>query len=319
MKESLRPGFGRQLAEARAGKGLSLVDVAGKLKLSSRQVEAIEAEDLTRLPSDVFVRGFVRNYARLLGLDPEALIVPVDAEQVVSEMITAPSEGLSMAKNGLRRWLLVPLIVMGLFVALVAGLYQWLSQGEDTLLAEQALSAAPMAPALPQAPVVPAAASAAPVASPQTLAPAPDGVLQEQSAPVAPLGSDGKPLKTSSAVTAPVTNVPANTPTNTPADLPVASGKTLAGGVEKGKSQPAPGNDHTVRFMVFRDAWIQIADAQGRRYSKLVTAGAAESFAGTPPFRLVVGEASQVRLSYDGTPVDLSPYIGQKVARLTLE
>jgi len=314
MKESLRPGFGKQLAEARAGKGLSLVEVAGKLKLSSRQVEAIEAENLTRLPSDVFVRGFVRNYARLLGLDPEALIVPVDAEHVVSEMITAPSEGLSMAKNGLRRWLLLPLIVMGGFVALVAGLYQWLSQGEETLLPEQALSAPSTPPVLPQMPVAPAA-PVPPVAtgeSSSAVVPAPGSVSPEQGVSATPsLGSDGALLKTP----------PVTTPSvaNTVAHLPVTPGKIPAGGMEKSQSPSTVGNDHTVRFTVFRDAWIQIADAQGRRYSKLVVAGAAESFSGTPPFRLVVGEASQVRLSYDGTPVDLSPYIGQKVARLTLE
>jgi cytoskeleton protein RodZ len=40
---------------------------------------------------------------------------------------------------------------------------------------------------------------------------------------------------------------------------------------------------------------------------------------GIAPFRLVVGEAAQVRLTYDGRPIDLTPFIGQKVARLTLE
>jgi cytoskeleton protein RodZ len=42
-------------------------DVAAKLKLTARQIEALEQEDFSHLPSEVFVRGFVRNYARLVG------------------------------------------------------------------------------------------------------------------------------------------------------------------------------------------------------------------------------------------------------------
>ena len=59
--------------------------------------------------------------------------------------------------------------------------------------------------------------------------------------------------------------------------------------------------------------------SKGNRFSKLVRAGSAESFSGEPPFKLVVGEAARVRMSYDGHVIDLTPFIGQKVARLTLE
>ena len=76
---------------------------------------------------------------------------------------------------------------------------------------------------------------------------------------------------------------------------------------------------HTLRFAPALDAWIQVVDGKGKRYSKLVRSGDVEAFAGEAPFKLVVGEAAQVQLSYDGHPIDLTPYIGQKVARLTLE
>ena len=54
------PGFGEKLKHARAAIGLSAADVAAKLKLGVRQIEALEAEDLVHLPSEVFTRGFVR-------------------------------------------------------------------------------------------------------------------------------------------------------------------------------------------------------------------------------------------------------------------
>ena len=54
--------------------GLSLGDIARQLKLSVRQVEALERDDHGGFPGVVFVRGFLRNYAKLLRLDPDSLV-----------------------------------------------------------------------------------------------------------------------------------------------------------------------------------------------------------------------------------------------------
>lgn len=69
---SISPGA--VLAAARAAQGLTIENVAGKLKLTSFQIKAIEADDFSVLPGAVFARGFVRNYARLLNLDAEPLL-----------------------------------------------------------------------------------------------------------------------------------------------------------------------------------------------------------------------------------------------------
>jgi len=66
--------FGRALAAAREARGLSQSDIAAQLRLSVRQVRAIEAEDLAALPEGPFIRGYVRNYARLVDLPPEPLL-----------------------------------------------------------------------------------------------------------------------------------------------------------------------------------------------------------------------------------------------------
>ena len=64
---------GKHLAEAREAHGLSVADVAKSLKISSHQVIALETDDWLNLPTTI-IRGFVRNYARVLGLDPDPLM-----------------------------------------------------------------------------------------------------------------------------------------------------------------------------------------------------------------------------------------------------
>lgn len=84
---SLRPG--RTLAEARAARSLTVAEIAQQLKLSTSQIEALEAEAYDRLPGPVFVRGFVRNYARLLELDADALAAAVDLPHAASPATAA--------------------------------------------------------------------------------------------------------------------------------------------------------------------------------------------------------------------------------------
>ena len=65
---------GRRLRSAREGKGLSLEEAARELHLAVRRVEALENGDPDQLPPAAFVVGYIRNYARLLGLPPEELV-----------------------------------------------------------------------------------------------------------------------------------------------------------------------------------------------------------------------------------------------------
>ena len=70
---------GQYLRAAREQRGVSVGEVASLLKLSVRQVEAIEADDWQRLPGQTFARGFLRNYARLLQLDGDMLLAHLEA------------------------------------------------------------------------------------------------------------------------------------------------------------------------------------------------------------------------------------------------
>lgn len=301
MSEAFQPGFGARLKAGREEKKLAVADVAAKLKLTGRQVEAIEAEDLSHLPNAIFVRGFVRNYARLVDVDPDSLIAPLDVQTTVAETITAPSAGVVFSSNGLRRWVVLPLAALAVFLVLVAALYHWLRQGEDSLLVGEPPAAAPAQP-LPAAPA-PAPAETRPL----QLSPQPQTVPDQ--APATP------PREAAPAAVDPPAPAAAETQARPAAPAPAAA--SAAGTEKPAPARPAGG--HTLRFEPALDAWIQVVDGKGSRFSKLVRAGSAESFSGEPPFRLVVGEAARVRMSYDGHVIDLTPFIGQKVARLTLE
>lgn len=304
MKEMLRPGYGQLLAQARMAKEMSQADVAAKLKLTVRQVEALEAEDTGHLPGDVFLRGFVRNYARLMDMDADEVIAPMDAQAAVSETITAHSEGVTMTSGGLKRWLLLPLLILGLFVVFVAVLYQWLRQGEDALVPQAAVESTPAA-VVTQPLTLPTTGDAA--ALPQGSLDA-EGASQPTLVPPAAGSSSGStPPPQQAKPAAPAVETPAEPAA--PEPEPPAKPKGAASGADS----------HVLRFLASQDAWIQVVDGEGRRFSKLIRAGGADSISGVAPFRLVVGEAAQVRLSYDGHPIDLTPFIGQKVARLTLE
>jgi cytoskeleton protein RodZ len=66
--------FGAKLRAARERKGVSLRQIATATKISIAALEALERNDISRLPGGIFRRAFVRSYASEVGLDPEATI-----------------------------------------------------------------------------------------------------------------------------------------------------------------------------------------------------------------------------------------------------
>ncbi|MCA9994966.1 MAG: helix-turn-helix domain-containing protein, partial [Anaerolineales bacterium] len=66
--------LGQILREARENKGLTLEEVQAETRIHARFLTALEKGDYAVLPTPVHVRGFLRNYARFLGLDPQPLL-----------------------------------------------------------------------------------------------------------------------------------------------------------------------------------------------------------------------------------------------------
>src|SRR3990172_2678011 len=67
-------GFGEHLRREREMRGVSLEEIAGATRISTRFLDALEKEAWDRLPGGVFNRGFVRTVARFLGLEEENLL-----------------------------------------------------------------------------------------------------------------------------------------------------------------------------------------------------------------------------------------------------
>ena len=78
----LPPGPGERLREAREAAALSIHEVSTAMRLNSRVIQAIEADDYGDLAAPAFVRGYLRGYARLVGLEPEPLIEAFEQRNV---------------------------------------------------------------------------------------------------------------------------------------------------------------------------------------------------------------------------------------------
>ena len=66
--------IGETLRRERVRQGFDVASIATRTKIGLHLIEAIEADQFDRLPGGVFARSFVRQYARLLGLDEEELV-----------------------------------------------------------------------------------------------------------------------------------------------------------------------------------------------------------------------------------------------------
>lgn len=73
-QELLKSSVGEQLRLARVHQNLSIKDISNRLKWPSSKISAIEANEYEKLGSLTFIRGFVRSYANLLGLEADALL-----------------------------------------------------------------------------------------------------------------------------------------------------------------------------------------------------------------------------------------------------
>ena len=274
---------GLQLAQARQSCNLSVADVAHQLKLSPAQVEAMEAGEYQRLPGAVFVRGFIRNYARLVKLDPEPLVA--QAEQRLPsppqpEGDAAPPANIPFPSGSKLRWQKYAIGILVLVAALVAFEFYGGLGG----------------------PSPDPAASSRPATSPQ---PAQDAAPPAAGGVTTPGAAAGE-AETRPAVTA-ASNAPGQAAVPAPAAVAAAGAERKTG-------------EHQVRLVFDQESWVEIRDRNGRRiFSQLNRAGTTQSVSGLPPLTLVIGNAAGVRLMHNDRPVNLAPHINVDVARLTLE
>jgi cytoskeleton protein RodZ len=280
MSESGQASVGQLLRDAREAQGVTLEEAAVRLRLMHRQIEAMERDDFESLGQPVFARGFVRNYARLLGLAPESLLARMDgapAEPAAVSPVEPPVQRSWLTSP----WLILSLLGLLLVVAVPVALYLWLNSeaGEGPIKQVPAVAQSHPSPAPP--PV----AATAPVAAPVAAVPA---VQVAPTLPVAPAAAGAEQV---------VAAAPA---------APVAAEPAAAGSV--------------LHLEFGDKSWTEIKDASGRMLLRqLNPADSRVDVHGQPPFDVVVGNASHVQMTYNGRPIDLQPFIDGTVARFTLE
>jgi cytoskeleton protein RodZ len=287
---------GAKLRAAREAAGWSIDDVAAQLKLAPRQVTALEEDDWARLPGRTFVRGFARNYARFLALDPDSVLAllppPEHAPALERPSFAAARRPMGeipverAAKTSAARWL-VPLLLLAIVVA--AGVYEY-----RRLMAPSSPDATPPTASAPATAPGPAPAPAATGPAATAL---PNPLADTTPATPAPEGS-GAPAA------APSEAAPAAAPP--PPSQPAAS-------------TAAPATDATLVLAFKGTSWAEVKDANGRVILQMTGgAGMTQTVNGTPPFELALGNARDVAVTFRGQALDLAPYTRGSVARVSL-
>lgn len=307
---------GAILLAERRNQGLSLGDIARQLKLSVRQVEALERDDYAAFSGPLFVRGFLRNYAKLLHLEPEALLAAANLSATPVSVGPPPAAYVPVSAanpEGRRKFVAWSVtVVLAIIVLMLLASNVSKDRREP---APSAVAQGPSAPVTtpqhadsPPATLSPAQ-SAATVDSAPKAAPAPERETQAPEPEPAPPAATA--LAAAPKASPPVESEPT---TAAPPTAPQAAGgpkpHVLVSGT--GTSQ--------IRMTFEGESWVEVKDGSGATiFSRLNTAGTERVIKGTPPLTVVVGNAHGVKLTYRDKAIDLGPHTRVDVARITLE
>lgn len=297
-----RSRCGGALRIAREKQGLSLNDVTSRLKISNKQIEAIEADNFTALPESTIVKGFIRNYAKLLKLDAGPLLdaynVLVPSKEPLAFTIKPSS---TMKVGGYKKPKTGRYIVFSVLLALA--LATWLFYQH----------------------YIEKPSPTAPIAGTEKLEPLPEQALpaverMEQSTEIA------LPPATVDSLNAPQsTNSPdsLNAPQAalTPNSSATANAQLMLNPNAASASTPVVDQRGTrLELAASQETWVSVVDAKGKQvYSKIIFAGGRETVEAKTPLELVIGNAIGTTLMVNGKSVDLAPHTRVNVARLKLE
>ena len=154
--------FGGKLRQAREERGLSLRQVAETTKIAASVLEALERNDVSKLPGGIFSRSFVRSYAAEIGLDPDATVREFldrfhdEPPPPRTPMVRIPDEEIAFERNKKRMAVafLVATALMLIIGAIVV--YLVLRNRPETSTPAEAAGANMVNPAAPPASGTPA-------------------------------------------------------------------------------------------------------------------------------------------------------------------
>jgi len=317
---------GETLRQARESNGWSLAEVALKLNLTSTSLANLEAGAFDKLPGHTFARGYIRAYAKLLGIDQAVLVQEFD-QFTGTDSQGSNVHGLGRIEEPVRvSHTILRIVSLLLLIAVIGGGFVWwqdqtsqrnkdltsnamehvevesadgttqihpLDEPEDQAVAES--QAAPEAPAATEQPApetAPAATAAVPApATPAAPAHTPAAPVAQAHTPAAPVQAPATPAPATPAA-------PAISPPTTPA--------LIAG-------------DGRIQITFIADCWTQVTDGNGKvLFSGLKRKGDTLDQGGKPPLTLRLGFARGAQVAYNGQPVDVAPFTSGETARLKL-
>jgi cytoskeleton protein RodZ len=308
---------GETLRKGRESKNWSLPDVASRLNLTVTSLSNVETGNFDKLPGNTFARGYIRAYAKLLGLDQTALVqqfdhyTGTDSQGSNVHSLGRIEEPVRLSHNILR---IVSLLLLVVLVG--AGFFWWQDQasmrGKD-----------PVSTNLEHVEVESADGTTQihPLDEPEDQA-----VVQAQgstsSLPLPAGNQTAEVAPTVPPVVAPASTVPAApvhvvpvTPTTTVAPTPATTTPVTAPSTP---AVPVAGAG-LVNLNFSADCWTQVTDGNGKvLLSGVKRKGENLDVSGKPPLTLRLGFARGVQVTYNGQAVDLAPYSSGETARLKL-
>ena len=297
------PGFpGHLLRQAREEQGLSQKETARDLHLTSKVINAIEEDNFELIPSFVFARGYIRSYARHLGLDGQTLVAEFDLAYGVpnnsAKPMSAIRKGVQQSKPG-DTW--VKLISIVFVVGLVAAsIVWWQSQNGSQMLPQLSSGAAQE---LPSDSLVEGLDTddvnldllllSTNESEVDAIVPEAESIIESEEAQVV--------------VVEPVVD-------------PVAEAVTEQAPKEVTDAVVLLPNQAQLVMVFDKDCWVEIKDANGKMVlSDLYSAGDTIEQVITAPIEVLLGRSSGVAaMTFDGRTIDLKPHTRKDIARLTL-
>jgi cytoskeleton protein RodZ len=302
IKDGQLPGFpGHLMRQAREDKGWSQKDTASELHLTSRVINAIEEDDFDVIPSFVFARGYIRSYARYLGLDGQALVAEFDAVYGVPDHNSKPMSAMRKTDRQSRPGDTWVKLVSGLFVVglIVVSVIWWQSQNSSLTLSQLTnvtvdTSAGEIVVEVFDDEAQDSLDLASMAANQDAVSGAASPTIESADA-----ASEGAAVVAESGVVE----------------------ASVQASVEEAVPEPTMAANEAVFIMLFdNDCWVEIKDGNGKMVlSDLYAAGDRIEQVMVAPIEVLLGRSSAVtEISFAGRSIDLKPYTRKDIARVTL-
>lgn len=321
---------GETLRQARESNGWSLAEVALKLNLTVNSLSNLEAGAFDKLPGHTFARGYIRAYAKLLGMDQTVLVQQFD-QSTGTDSQGSSVHSLGRIEEPVRvSHTILRIVSLLLLIAVIGGGFVWW-QDQTSLRTKDLISLSPehvevegadgttqihpLDEPEDQAVAEGQAEGTTALALPQAETSAEAPAEAEATAPAAPAPTPVAPTHS----TAPVVATPvAPAPTAPVVSTPPASASVTPTIPAPAAAAPVAGQGQ-VQLQFTSDCWTQVTDGTGKvLLSGLKRKGENVSVSGKPPFSVRLGFARGAQVSYNGQVVDVAPFTSGETARLKL-